>query len=106
MLLLLDECIDRRLGRELVGHTTKSATQMGWAGLKNGALLSVAEKEFDVFITVDRNLSFQQNLSKFDIAVLVLRAKTNQLEDLRPLVNQILAALERIKPKQTLTIGT
>jgi hypothetical protein len=78
---------------------------MGWAGRKNGALLSVAEKEFDVFITVDRNLSFQQNLSKYDIALLVLRAKTNKLEDLRPLVPSILSGLQRMKPKQVLILG-
>jgi hypothetical protein len=79
---------------------------MGWAGVKNGALLTLAEKEFDVFITVDRNLSYQQHLIKYDIAVLVLRAKTNQLEDLRPLVSSILTSLGRIKPKQLIVLGT
>lgn len=105
MELLLDECIDRRLARELLGHSVRTATQMGWATFKNGVLLSLAEKEFDVFITVDRNLSFQQNLSRFDIAILVLRAQTNKLEDLRPLVPKILTSLAKIKPKQTITIG-
>jgi hypothetical protein len=103
--LLLDECIDRRLGRELIGHSVRATTQMGWAGLKNGALLTVAQKEFDVFITVDRNLSHQQNITKYDIALIVLRAKTNQVEDLRPLVPSILHTLERIKPKQTVILG-
>ena len=60
MKILLDECIDRRLARELKGHTVKTVPQMGWAGIKNGRLLAAAEKEFDVFVTVDRNLSFQQ----------------------------------------------
>lgn len=105
MELLLDECIDRRLARELLGQSVRTATQMGWATYKNGALLSLAEKEFDVFITVDQNLSFQQNLSRFDIAILVLRAQTNKLEDLRPLVPKILTTLAKIKPKQTITIG-
>ena len=54
---------------------------MGWAGIKNGKLLALAEQEFDVFITVDRNLSFQQNLPKFNIAVIVLHAKSNKLAD-------------------------
>lgn len=66
---------------------------MGWAGLDNGELLARAEKEFDVFITVDRNLTFQQNLPKFDIAVLVLRTRTNRLKDLIPLVPKIIDAL-------------
>lgn len=105
MELLLDECIDRRLARELIGHNVRTATQMGWATFKNGVLLSLAEKEFDVFITVDRNLSYQQNLSKYDIALLVLRAKTNKLEDLRPLVPKILYSLSKIKSKQVVIIG-
>jgi len=70
---------------------------MGWAGLDNGRLLSRAEKEFDIFITVDRNLSFQQNLTKFDIAVLVLRAPTNRLIDLTPLLPKITNAFDSIK---------
>ena len=78
---------------------------MGWATLKNGALLSLAEKTFDVFITVDRNLSTQQNLSRFDIAVMVLRSKSNRLEDLKTLVPKALSALPRIKPKQITTIN-
>ena len=63
------------------------------AGIKNGVLLTLAENEFDVFITVDRNLSFQQNLPKFNIAVLVLHATSNRLADLKPLVPQILSTL-------------
>jgi hypothetical protein len=66
---------------------------MGWAGLDNGELLVRAEEDFDVFITVDRNLTFQQNLPKFDIAVVVLRARTNRLKDLIPLVPKTLDAL-------------
>jgi len=91
--VLLDECIDQRLAREISGYVVKTVPEMGWAGLDNGALLAKAEKEFDVFITVDRNLTFQQNLPKFDIAVLVLRARTNRLRDLVFLVPKILAAL-------------
>ena len=90
--ILLDECIDRRLAKEISGHEMKTAPEMGWAGLDNGKLLTKAENEFDVFITVDRNLTFQQNLPKFDIAVLVLRARTNRLRHLIPLVPKILEA--------------
>ncbi len=64
MKLLLDECIDRGLVKDLAGHDVKTVPQMGWAGIKNGELLTLAENEFDVFITIDRNLSFQQNLLK------------------------------------------
>ena len=93
MKLLLDECIDRRLAKELEGHDVRTVPQMGWAGIKNGALLTLAEQEFDVFITVDRNLSFQQNLPKFNIPVLVLQASSNRLDDLKPLAPKILATL-------------
>ena len=68
--------------------------------IKNGELLALAEKEFDVFIIVDRNLSFQQNLSKFGIAVLVLRAQSHRLADLKPLAPKIYSLLP------TLTKGT
>lgn len=73
---------------------------MGWAGIKNGALLTRAEKEFDVFITVDRNLSFQQNLPRYDIAVLVLHAPSNRLSDLRPLTPKILSILPTLAKGQ------
>ncbi|MFB2981956.1 DUF5615 family PIN-like protein [Microseira sp. BLCC-F43] len=93
MKLLLDECIDRKLARELTTYEVKTVPQMGWAGIKNGQLLTLAEAEFDVFITVDRNLSFQQNLPTFNIAVLVLQASSNRLADLKPLVPNILSIL-------------
>ncbi len=79
MKVLLDECLDRRLAKDLIGFEVKTVPQMGWAGVKNGSLMILAEAEFDVFITVDRNLSFQQNLPKFDVAVLVIYAKSNRL---------------------------
>jgi len=60
--ILLDECVDRRLATAIDGHDVKTVPQMGWAGIKNGDLLVLAEKQFEVFVTVDRNLSFQQTL--------------------------------------------
>ena len=93
MKLLLDECVDRRLAKELQAHFVKTVPQMGWATIKNSELLALAEKEFDLFITVDRNLSFQQNLPKFNIAVLVLHAPSNRLADLKPLVPKVLSVL-------------
>ena len=66
---------------------------MGWAGIKNGQLLALAEGEFDVFITVERNLSFQQNLSQFNIAIIVLQSQSNRLADLKPLIPKVLANL-------------
>ena len=105
MKILLDECIDRRLAKELIGHTVKTAPQMGWAGIKNGRLLALAEKEFEVFVTVDRNLSFQQHLPKFKIAVLVLSARSNRLVNLQPLVPKILAALPTLRAGAATTLS-
>ena len=85
MKLLLDECIDRRLAKEIEGHEVVTVPQAGWAGIQNGELLRLAQAQFDVFVTVDRNLSFQQHLPQFSIAVIVLQAPTNRLKDLRPL---------------------
>ena len=96
--ILLDECIDRRIRKAFGRVHVKTSPEMGWAGLKNGKLLAEAEKHFDVFITVDRNLSFQQPVSKFRIAIVVLHAKSNRVEDLLPLVPQILRALTLFKP--------
>jgi hypothetical protein len=92
--VLLDECVDWRLARDIVGHDVKSARQMGWTTLKNGELLALAAAHFDVFVTVDRNLSFQQNLTSLPLAVIVLEAKTNRLADLKPLLPQLLAAID------------
>jgi predicted nuclease of predicted toxin-antitoxin system len=87
--LLLDECIDRRLATEIEGHEVVTVPQAVWAGIQNGELLRLAQAQFDVFVTVDRNLSFQQHLPQFTIAVIVLQAPTNRLKELRPLVTQI-----------------
>lgn len=69
MKILLDECIDRRFAKEFVDYEVRTVPQMNWASIKNGELMKLAESEFDIFITVDRNLSFQQNLSEFNVAV-------------------------------------
>ena len=70
----------------------------GWAGIKNGDLLASAEKEFDAFITVDRKLAKQQDLTEFDIAVVLIRSRSNRLEDIRPLVPELLGAISRYCP--------
>jgi len=105
MKLILDECIDRRLAKEFVGYEVKTVPQMGWAGIKNGQLLALVEAEFDVFITVDRNLSFQQNLPQFNIAVVVLQASSNRLADLKPVVPNILAILAKLVKGQATVVS-
>lgn len=97
MKVLLDECIDRRLAKDIKGHEVKTVPQMGWATIKNGELLTLAEEEFDFFLIVDRNLSFQQNHPRFNLAVMVLRAQSNHLLGLRPLVPKLLKLLPTAK---------
>lgn len=98
MRVLLDECVDWRLLRELPNHDVRTVRQVGWEYLKNGALLSRAATQFDVFVTVDQNLPYQQNAIRFDIAVVVLRAGTTRLPDLLkliPALNTLLSAPEK-----------
>jgi Domain of unknown function (DUF5615) len=92
---LLDECIDRRFAREIEGHEVVTVPQAGWAGIKNGELLTRAQAQFDIFVTVDHNLAFQQNIPQFTIAVIVLQAPTNRLKDLRPLLPKLLQTVSK-----------
>ena len=94
MKIFLDECIDWRLARDIVGHEVKTARQMGWTAIKNGDLLALVSEQFDVFVTVDRNLSFQQNLASLSIAVIILEAQTNRLADLKALIPHLLTAIK------------
>ena len=98
MRILIDECLDWRLCRALTPHHCVSVQQMGWGGLTNGTLLQKAQEEFDVFLTGDTNLTFQQNLMRFRIAVIVLEAQSTRLLDTAELMPQALEALKTIDP--------
>jgi hypothetical protein len=103
--LLLDECIPKRLSREFAEHEIRTVQQAGWSGLANGRLLRAAEHDFDVFITVDQSLRFQQNVSGFSIAVVVLEARSNDIEDLRPLVPRVRGLLAELRPGQVVRVS-
>lgn len=98
MRVLLDECVDWRLLRELSDHDCKTVKQLGWSTIKNGSLLQLAASQFDAFITVDSNLPFQQNLHRLEIAIIVLRARTTRIPDLRELMPALREALR--SPRQ------
>jgi hypothetical protein len=104
--ILLDECVDRRLARDLVGHEVTTVPRKGWCGIKNGELLALAEKEFDAFVTVDRKIATQQDLTKFRIPVLLIRGRTNRLEHIRPLAGGLLEKLPRASAGVLTMIGT
>jgi len=103
--VLLDECLPRRLRRELPGHEIATVSEAGWAGVSNGTLLRRATDAFDVFVTVDRNLTFQQNLSDLRIAVLVLVAVSNEFEALKPLMPVVLKLLPSLRRGQVVRVG-
>ena len=103
--ILLDECLDWRLSKHLRPHHVTTVAKVGWSGIKNGQLLRRAETGFDVFITVDRNLSFQQHVEAFDVAVIVLHATSNRLQDLVPLAPKLLKAIAAATPGHVTTVS-
>jgi hypothetical protein len=98
MRVLLDECVPRALREELPGHEVTTVAEAGWAGIKNGTLLQLAAKRFDVLLTVDRSLEYQQNFSGLTIAVVVVDVPSNDVVVIRPLMPKVLEALPRARP--------
>src|SRR5213593_2336604 len=105
MRVLLDECVPRRLRDELSGHDVRTVPEMGWASQENGALLALASGKFEVFITTDQRLSYQQAVPKFSIGVIVLIAKRNKLKFLQPLVPELQRALTEVQPGEVRRVG-
>ena len=105
MRILLDESLPRKLTLELPRHNVQTVPRRGWAGLKNGALLREASQEFQVLLTGDQNLEFQQDLTTLPIAVIVMVAVNNRIESLRPLIPDVLEALKTIQPGQLVRVG-
>jgi predicted nuclease of predicted toxin-antitoxin system len=105
MRILLDESLPRQLGFELTGHETQTVQGRGWSGLKNGVLLGTASSEFQVLLTGDKNLEFQQNPATLPIAVIVMLAVNNRIETLRPLIPDVLEVLKTIRPGQLVRVG-
>ncbi len=106
MKVLLDECVPRKLRRELPEHEVLTVTEQGWSGIKNGKLLALATPEFDVFLTVDQNLKYQQNLTGVAIGIILLAARNNRLKPLLPLITDVREELERIKAGEFIRIGS
>ena len=107
MRVLLDEQLPRQLAPLLVGHDVRTVQQIGWAGLKNGELLQRAEAAgFEVFISADQNIEFQQNLRRSGLCIVVISAASNALEDLEPLVSSILSAIRRASAGQLIRVSS
>ena len=99
MRILLDENVDRRLKQAFAeGHEVITVAEAGWAGKKNGELLRLAEREFDALVSTDKGILHQQNLARFDLTIVLLRAKSDAREDLAPLMDEVNAALGSVEP--------
>jgi predicted nuclease of predicted toxin-antitoxin system len=105
MRILLDESLPRRLSHALAGHAVSTVVEAGWSGVKNGRLLALAAAQFDVFVTADRNLQYQQNIAALPLAVVVLVAHDNRLATLLPLVPDLPACLAKLLPNSLIRVG-
>jgi predicted nuclease of predicted toxin-antitoxin system len=107
MKLLLDECLPRRAKFPFAegGHECETVRDAGFSGKENGELIALAEKKFNVLITIDKNIRYQQNITGRNIAILIIRAASNDLDDIRPHIPTALAALRTIKPGQIVEVG-
>jgi hypothetical protein len=105
MRVLLDECVPRKLKRELADHQVRTVTEHGWSGITNGQLLTLAEAEFDVFVTVDQNLKYQQNLTASGIAIILLVAKNNRFKTLLPLMPEVSQVLNNVTIGDFVQVG-
>jgi hypothetical protein len=103
--ILLDEQVPRRLARHLTGHQVRTVQQCGWAGLRNGALLARAVGNgFDIFITGDRNLEYQQNISALSLSVLVLAGRSNRFRDVLELLPSLMRAIQEARPGSVIRV--
>ncbi len=105
MRILLDESLPRPLAGLLTDHVVSTVRDEGWTSLSNGVLLRQAAATFDVFLTADQNIQFQQNLQTLPLAVVVLIAESNRLESLEPLVFDVMDALKSLKPRTLVLVG-
>jgi hypothetical protein len=103
--VLLDECVTHYLKRDFAGHDVFTVEEAGFKGLKNGQLLQAASGKYDVLITVDRNLQYQQNLKNIGVAVIILKAQRSTYPMLKPLMPQVLLLLGRIKEGEIVTVS-
>jgi len=105
MKVLLDECVTRYLKRDFIGHEVLTVEEAGFKGLKNGQLLQAASNQWDVLVTVDQNLEYQQSLKTLTVAVIVLKARRSTYPILKPLMPQVLITLEKIKPGEIIVVS-
>ena len=105
MRILLDESLPRDLSALLVGHEATTVRSAGWSGIKNGRLLALAAIQFDVFVTADRNIEFQQNLATLPIAIVILVVGRTRIQAIEPIVPELIMLLNHIAPRTLRKVG-
>ena len=105
MRVLLDENLPVSLAAELMGHEVTTITGLGWRGVKNSELLRRTQGNFEVLVTMDRNLEFQQNIAVLDLSIVLVLARSNRMFHLRPLVPAILEVIEAARPGELRRVG-
>jgi predicted nuclease of predicted toxin-antitoxin system len=107
MRLLIDECVPRKVKFLFAdgGHECETVRGAGFSGKENGELLALAEEHSDVLVTIDKNIRHQQNITSRNIAILIIRPASNDLDDIRPHVPHALVVLQSLKPGQIVEIG-
>ncbi len=103
--MLLDECVTRYLKRDLTGHEVFTVEEARLKGLKNGRLLQAMSGHFDVLVTVDQNLQYQQNLSAYTLAIVVLKARRSTYPMLKPLIPELLEHLGTMNPGEVIVVS-
>lgn len=102
--VIIDECLPRKLKRLIPRTEAKTVPEAGFAGLKNGKLLFAIQTRFEVFVTIDANLEYQQNLKGLDFGIVVIHAKSNRFADLAPMGAELEAAVERVAPGEVINV--
>ncbi len=105
MRILLDESLPRDLSTLLIGHEATTVRAAGWSGIKNGKLLALAATQFDVFVTADRKIEFQQNLVTLPIAIVILVVRRTRIQAIEPIVPELIKLLNHIPPRTLHKVG-
>lgn len=105
MRVLIDEQMPTELAGELAGHDVRTIGQMGWKGLDNSALLEQAGEQFGALISMDKNMPVQQDISRYRVGVVLVRAHSNRIEAIRPLIPAILRAMAEVRPGTVVRVG-
>ncbi len=105
MRVLLDENLPHDLATPLVGYQVHTVAGQGWSGIQNGELLALATTEFAAFLTMDRRLPEQQDIARLPFGVILIKAPSNRMRDLQPIVPDILRVLPTLSPGTLLSVG-